>query len=234
MKIIVSPSKTQMIKMDSRFGAAIPEFAEQAENINTKLKKLNKKQLKKMYKASDKIVDEAHNSIHEFAGADEGQAIFSYTGAVFNNMAVDELNDEQVKYLNDTLVILSAHYGVLKPFDLIKNYRLDYKMQVLNMNLKDIWQDKVNDYLEGEVTINLASAEFSNMIKTKKIDIEFKELRDGKYKIIGTYAKMARGRMINMIAKNMTADAQDIKRFSVMGYEYNEELSNEKKYVFTK
>jgi len=149
-------------------------------------------------------------------------------------MKVDELNEEQVNYLNDTLVILSAHYGALRPFDLIKNYRLDYKMQIPKLALKDIWDYRVNEYLGGEVIINLASSEFSSMIKGSKIDIEFKERRNGKYKVIGTYAKMARGRMINMIAKNMVESPEEIKGFSVLGYAYNEELSSDSRYVFTK
>jgi len=64
--------------------------------------------------------------------------------------------------------------------------------------------------------------------------MEFKENRDGKYKIIGTYAKRARGLMATYIVKNKIEDIEEVKNFKEECYEYNKELSSATKLVFTR
>ncbi|MDZ5010801.1 peroxide stress protein YaaA, partial [Clostridium perfringens] len=54
------------------------------------------------------------------------------------------------------------------------------------------------------------------------------------YKIISLNAKKARGMMTRYIIQNEIEDIQEIKKFDLDGYQYNEELSTEKELVFTR
>ena len=47
-----------------------------------------------------------------------------------------------------------------------------------------------------------------------------------------TLAKMARGEMVNFIASNNIQDEEKIKEFDRLGFKFDKELSNNKKYVF--
>ena len=113
-------------------------------------------------------------------------------------------------------------------------------------NLYSYWKDEVNSALTNimkdrgeEILVNLASTEFSKLIDRKSfpceiIDIDFKEERDGKFKAVSTYAKKARGVMSNYIIKNKISLREDLKKFKGEGYSLNEELSTDKKYIFTR
>jgi len=62
----------------------------------------------------------------------------------------------------------------------------------------------------------------------------FKDKKNGQYKIISFFAKKARGRMSAYIVKNKFTDAAQITGFDWDGYCFNEALSNEKDWVFTR
>jgi len=52
------------------------------------------------------------------------------------------------------------------------------------------------------------------------------------YKVIGIYAKRARGLMIHYIIRNRLTDAEALKDFSDEGYLYNQELSSDSSWVY--
>ena len=58
------------------------------------------------------------------------------------------------------------------------------------------------------------------------------ERKNGKEKIISFYAKNARGAMARFIIQNRLVNEQDLKRFNLDGYAYNQEKSKEGKLVF--
>ena len=113
-------------------------------------------------------------------------------------------------------------------------------------NLYTYWDVKITDLLNVDIEennhkslINLASNEYYKSIKAKDIKVpiispEFKDLKDGKYKVISIYAKKARGLMTRFIIQNDLNDYNDIKAFDLDGYYYNNELSSEFKPVFTR
>jgi cytoplasmic iron level regulating protein YaaA (DUF328/UPF0246 family) len=55
-----------------------------------------------------------------------------------------------------------------------------------------------------------------------------------KFKIISFFAKKARGLMSAFIIKNKITHVEDIKKFDVDGYSYNNALSEGDKWVFTR
>ena len=87
--------------------------------------------------------------------------------------------------------------------------------------------------------INLASNEYFKVVKPKELNGEiitpaFKEFKNGDYKMIGIYAKKARGLMSRYIIQNQLKDIEDIKSFDVDGYHFNKSLSEGNNWVFTR
>ncbi|VAW56816.1 UPF0246 protein YaaA, partial [hydrothermal vent metagenome] len=62
----------------------------------------------------------------------------------------------------------------------------------------------------------------------------FKELKNGEYKIIGVYAKKARGLLSRYIIQNQLSDIEDIKSFNVDGYKFNSKVSEGNSWAFTR
>ena len=139
--------------------------------------------------------------------------------------------------MEENLRILSALYGILTPLTELKEYRLDMVNSVFSeKSLYEIWKKEINDYFRNEdFIINLASKEYSKILSTDNIyNFEFYDEKDGKLKQISTNSKKMRGFTVNYIIKNRITDVILLKNICLNGYKYNEEMSDERKYVYTK
>ena len=245
MIAIVSPSKT-MKEESVNIKTTNPFFLEDTKILKDEMKNYSKENLMDLMSISDKLGELNYERFQSFDSAESYPAIYLFRGDVFNGISQDSLNEDELEYLNNHLRILSGLYGVLKPLDNIKPYRLEMGTKLKNKrgnNLYEFWGEKVKDYLEKEakdnIIINLASKEYSKVIKESEINldvynIDFKELKDDKYRIIAVYAKVARGEMARYMAANNCQTVEDLKGFNYSGYKYNENLSKEKNLVFTR
>ena len=236
MKIIISPSKTQ--KITKLTGIPFePMIYEEKTNYLVKLmKKLKREEIKKMMKTSDKLTDEIHKNYKNFFTADSGHAAASYTGIAYRTLWAGDFSKKEKEYMGKHLVILSALYGILTPFTEVNPYRLDMTMSILKKgSLYEFWQESINEYFEEEkLIINLASKEFSKMIKKPLINIEFFEEKNGGLIQISTNSKKARGEMAKLIIKNKIEKLNDIKKITFGGYEFDKKLSADDNLVFVK
>ncbi|WP_105617181.1 YaaA family protein [Vallitalea okinawensis] len=235
MKIIISPSKTQSFD-ESKVNKVLttPLLKKQSDELRNILCGYTKEELGHILKIKSKLLDQVYEAYHS-NDEKKGAAIEVYTGAVFQQLQVDSYRGMAYDYLKDHLFILSALYGILKPFDWIEPYRLDMGHRILNETLYEFWKNELDKVLKDEeVIINLASNEFSRLIKQPMVTINFKELRDGQYKLIGTYAKIARGKILHYMISENIKELEDIKGFQGEGYKFNKELSTDQEFIFTR
>jgi len=164
---------------------------------------------------------------------------------VYNGIDAPNLSKKDLIFAQDNLRMLSGLYGVIRPLDLIAPYRLEMGTKLKNTkgkNLYEFWGDKISKLLnedEPEVIINLASNEYfkgidQKALKAQIINIVFKEFKGDKYKIIGIYAKRARGLMVQFMIKNRIKNPQDLKAFKLEDYRYQEDMSDSTTWVFTR
>ncbi|MDY0023998.1 MAG: YaaA family protein [Candidatus Izemoplasmatales bacterium] len=239
MKIIISPSKTQNFNFDNQ-GKSELKLKKETKLLFSKLKSLSKEELSYSLKIKKKLLDETYSLYQlEHKVKPVSKAIDSYSGVVFEQLSLSDYNSSQINYLNNHLNILSAIYGTLSPEDLIYPYRLDMTNKISDINLYNFWQEDIDKHFSQEdVIINLASNEFSRMLKNhseKIINIDFFEKdKDGKLKIISYNAKKARGQMLDFLIRNKIENIELIKQYSLNGYKYSENLSKGENLVFVK
>ena len=132
------------------------------------------------------------------------------------------------------MIILSALYGVLKSDDFIENYRLDLKVKGWEEgSLYAFWKPQMEEYFKGEgPLLNLASLEFSKLVPYPMTDVIFKEKAASGYRIIGTYSKIARGRLLRYMAEHEIEDFEAVKNFNDGGYRFDEKESSPGKMIF--
>ena len=162
-------------------------------------------------------------------------------------MEANNLSENKLKYAQKHLRIISGLYGLLRPLDLMQPYRLEMGLKLKTSNAADLYQfwgekitDAVNKLLEkkdNSVLINLASNEYFKSINKERINSniitpEFKDFKNGKYKMISFFAKKARGMMARYSIENNILDPSELKNFDYEGYIYNSELSKENNWVF--
>ncbi len=243
MKIILSPAK-KMKKDDDLGFYDLPVFLDKTKEILKCLKSLSKNELKEIWKCNDKIADENIDRLEKMnLEGDLTPAILAYDGIAYKYMAPSVFEDSQFSYIQEHLRMLSAFYGVLKPMDGVRPYRLEMQAKLRVGDYKDLyayWGDNLYKSIvdESHVIINLASKEYSKCIekylneRDRYITITFCELLNGKLVTKGTYAKMARGEMVRYMAENNISDVEKIKSFDRLDYVYRSELSSDDEYVF--
>ncbi|MAU63105.1 MAG: hypothetical protein CMC38_01965 [Flavobacteriaceae bacterium] len=251
MKIIISPAKSlDFEKQLPTEEFSIPNFLSESKVINDSLKKRSPGELKSLMSISEKLADLNWNRNNSFKipfNVDNARpSIFTFNGDVYNGIDAYSLSLDKIKNAQGSLRILSGLYGMLKPLDLIQAYRLEMgtKLNVNgSANLYDFWKNKITKKLneeikENELFINLASNEYSSVIdkkelKTSIISPIFKDMKNGKLKIISFYAKKARGMMVRYILDNNINNQEDLKGFNYGGYSFSkQETDNSNELVF--
>lgn len=248
MMVIISPAKT--IDFNLPFATekhTFPSFKKETQELIAHMQTLTSKDLSELMHISDALGDLNFERYQKWnkRNTPKKQALALFKGEVYNGMKAWEWNEEDVEYAQQHLRILSGLYGLLKPMDIIKAYRLEMGTKLSTGSLYNFWGDKITKALNrdrnksGNVLINLASHEYNKAVKFKEykgtvITPEFKEMHKGDYKMIGVYAKKARGLMARFIIKNKIENPDELKTFTEEGYVWNQHLSSDDNYVFTR
>lgn len=250
MKLVLSPAKS--LDYESKLPTTKTTeacFLNEAERLNKLLKKKSAKSLSKLMNISDNLGQLNYERNQDwslpFTQDNARQAVYAFSGDVYRGLDAYTIESSKLDTLEDTVRIISGLYGVLKPLDLIQPYRLEMgtKFPVgKNKNLYEFWKKKVtqalNDELQDdEVFLNLASNEYFKAIDTKALKVpvitaSFKDLKNGEYKTIMTFAKLARGYMTRYIVDTNAKTIDDLKGFNYEGYGFSESMSTKNDLVF--
>lgn len=252
MKIIISPAKS----LD--YETALPterhtraKFLKDGRAINKVIKKKKPKELSELMDISDNLaqLNWQRNKAWKtpFTPQNARPAVYAFAGDVYVGLDAYTLAVEKLDDLQDRLRILSGLYGLLKPLDLIQPYRLEMGTQLPvgeSKNLYEYWKQKLTAHLnkelkKGELLVNLASDEYASAIdfkalKVPAIKVDFKDMKDGKLKIISFFAKKARGMMVRYIIDTDAKTIDDLKGFNYDGYGFDANLSKGNALVFTR
>lgn len=250
MKIIISPAKS--LDFENKATTSLhtqPCFLEQSGKLNKKLRTISRKKLGELMSISPALADLNYQRNQDwqppFNLDNAKQAVYAFTGEVYRGLDVATLEEDKLPLLQDRLRILSGLYGLLKPLDLIQPYRLEMGTRLKvgrRDNLYKFWDHSLagalNEEMEdGELLINLASAEYfkavpAKALKNSMITPVFKELKNGQYKTIMTFAKKARGLMVRYILDNNVNTLEELKGFNTEGYGFSEAMSTDTELVF--
>lgn len=252
MLIVISPAKT----LDYETPPVIethtkPDMLKQSRQLIGNLRNYSALDLAELMKLSMKLAElnfERYRTWKTpFTTGNAKQAALAMKGDVYTGLDAETLGAEDFAYAQQHLRILSGLYGVLRPLDLMQPYRLEMGTRLPNERGKDLyafWGDSItraiNQALEAQgddILINLASDEYFKSIRPKLIEgriitPQFKEKKDGGYRMIGVFAKRARGLMSRYIIENRLHEPDEIKRFRKAGYRFSKQHSKGDQWVF--
>lgn len=253
MIILLSPAKTLDFSSSEMTTHTNPRLLADSEKLIKVLKKKSVKDIKKLMSVSDNLatlnVERYQEFSTPFSLENAKQAALAFKGDVYTGLEADSFDEADWAFAQDHLRILSGLYGLLKPLDLMQAYRLEMgtKLKIRRKNnLYEFWDERITKLLnedvaalDKEVIVNLASNEYFKSVKTKTLkgtlyNIDFKEWRGDKYKVISFNAKKARGVMAKLIVQHRLTEVEDLKGLDVNGYIFNEDLSKEQHFCFTK
>ena len=252
MKVLLSPAKAlDMSREISPPESSVPVFMLESALLVKKMSQFSSRKIGEMMSLSRELSELNYNRYQNWKSEVElneenNYAVAAFNGEVYRGFDAESLSKVQMTIAQNKVRILSGLYGILKPYDMIYPYRLEMgtKLAVTpkKTTLYKFWGTKIADSLnsEGDDTIvNLASIEYfkavgSKALKAKVITPLFKELKKGEYKTVMVFAKRARGRMARYIVENDIEDAEELKGFDIDGYRFDENLSSQFEWVFTR
>lgn len=241
MKVVLSPAKSLDFETPLPIQTyTCPLFESQTKVIVSELKKMSKKEIASLMKLSDKLAELNYLRYQEFSFPFTPQnarpAVFAFSGDVYVGLDVYTLSKEKIEKLQETVLILSGLYGLLRPLDLIQPYRLEMGTKFTvnqKKDLYDFWKEKVTKTLNemltpNELFVNLASVEYFKAIDVKQLKTPvitpiFKDFKNGELKVISFFAKKARGLMARYCVENNIQTLESLKLFNKEGYSYSQE-----------
>ena len=254
LMVVISPSKGQDFETPApttQFTS--PEALSETKKLIKELRDIDSPSLQELMSISPKLgdlnVERFQKFKTPFSLKNAKQALFAFKGDVYSGIESDSFSEADLAYAQDHLRMLSGLYGALRPLDLIQPYRLEMKTRLANPrgeNLYQFWGDRITESLNGAmsgfddpVLINLASNEYFKAVKPKLLKaplltINFKEVKDGKARVIAIFAKRARGMMTDYIVRNRIESPEGLKGFRTGGYRFSSKESDDKQWTFTR
>ena len=255
LKIIISPAKKMNLTQEYPCTLTTPVLLDHARELYNRLQDMELSSLKSLWGCSDRLALQNYERLHEFSpDRAESPALLSYEGIQYQHMAPSVFTDTQWDYVCRHLRILSGFYGILSPTDRVIPYRLEMQAKLKTSrgnDLYDFWGDRLYRQLMTEgmtELVNLASGEYSRAVlpylaqdqrlrSTEASSVPcvtciFGEFLNGKVKMKGTKAKIARGEMGRWRAEQQIERVEDMKEFHELGYRFRPELSRPEEYVF--
>jgi hypothetical protein len=254
MLIVISPAKTLDYETPPKTKVfTTPDYLGQSQQLINRLRNFSSLDISDLMKVSAKIADLNFDRYEAwkkpFTVKNAKQSILAFKGDVYTGLDAETFKADDFKFAQNHLRVLSGLYGLLRPLDLMQPYRLEMGTKLKTdkgNNLYEFWGSDITDGLnkqlkkiKSDILINLASNEYFKSVKPKELNAEiitpaFKEFKNGEYKMIGIYAKKARGLLSRYIIQNKLNDPEDIKAFSEEGYRFNKTLSKGNNWVFTR
>lgn len=242
MIAILSPAKNMQMKEYENLKISKPSNLEKTNILLSILKQKHPYELESLLKLNPELAFQAFVNFQEFDSNKKGTpAILAYHGLLYKHLNARDFTKSELTFANQHLCILSAFYGALKPLDGILPYRLELncKLKIEEKNLYQFWEDIPYQFCKDEIIINLASVEYSKLIKSyaekgKFITCDFFDYKKGTFKILPAFAKMARGAMARFIIKNKINAPEKLKDFCWEDYEFSEKLSKKNHFVFVR
>ena len=239
MIVVVSPAKKldmgALSGVAAEMGGTAPDFMDRAHELAGIAGALSEDALQKLMAISPQLAALNAERFSQFGMQPTKAAAFAFAGDTYQGLEAASLDAHELAWAQDHLRILSGLYGVLRPLDEIEPYRLEMGSRLATprgKSLYDFWGCDIAQALKeqakatgAKALINCASNEYFGAVDRAHLALPiitpvFKEIKDGKAKIVSFFAKKARGAMARFIIENALTAPADLKSFSLGGYRY--------------
>lgn len=248
MLSLISPAKTLDFKRPlPPHTPSKARFADEAMFLAEAAAKLTRPKLERLMHISPKLAALNVERFRAFAEQPTRPAIHAFAGDVYAGLEARSLEPEAIRFAQDHLRILSGLYGLLRPLDAIRPYRLEMGTNWAPGRKKDLyafWGDRIGRAVGEDmamagtaVVLNLASKEYMQAARPhldgiRIIDIDFREDRPDGPRFVSFSAKRARGMMARYVCEHAIDDPEALKNFDSDGYVFDPEHSSDDSWRF--
>ncbi|MCA9523429.1 MAG: peroxide stress protein YaaA [Myxococcales bacterium] len=254
MFALLSPAKKlDLSPTPDELAVSQPALLDQTELLLRTVRKLKIGDLTRLMGISEKLallnVERFLRLAPPFDRQNARPAALLFAGDTYQGLEARSFDRADWAFAADHLRILSGLYGLLRPSDLIKEYRLEMGTKLKTRrgaSLYEFWGSRLTQHLKQELethesraVVNLASQEYISAVQPRQlgarfVDCVFRELRNGQAKVISFLAKRARGMMAHYIVKRRIDRVEGLESFDRAGYRFDPQASSADRLVFTR
>lgn len=249
MIALLSPAKTlDFDRVLPPLVASTPHFSEEAASLARSAADLSEKRLSELMHISPRLAKLNADRFRDFEQLPERPALFAFAGDVYTGFEAHTLDEPGIAFAQDHVRMLSGLYGLLRPLDAIRAYRLEMgtRWAPRHKRLTDWWGDRIARFLlaqlaeEGSATVlNLASQEYFAAVDGKLpgvrvIEVEFREPGPNGSRFVSFNAKRARGMMARWMCEHHVTDVEAMRGFDSDGYRFDPDESEDDRWRFTR
>ena len=249
MIALLSPAKTldyeRPVPIDT---ATTPRLAAEAESLARSASNLTQKKLAALMHISPKLAKLNADRFAGFADAAERPAVFAFAGDVYTGFEARSLDEPALNFAQDHVRILSALYGLLRPFDAMRPYRLEMgtRWAPRRKSLYDYWGGRIAALVREDVAaegsgvvLNLASQEYfaavaGKLTGVRVVDVDFREPGPEGPRFVSFNAKRARGMMARWLCEHRITDVTAMQGFDSDGYRFDAAESDANRWRFSR
>lgn len=219
MIILFAPAKT--FDFDAPKKAANYEFKVETLDIINKVNLMDDQSVQKTFKLPASKLGDILDYYRHFDERESYLAMAFFKGEAYKALNYNDLSRDEKIYLNKHTYILDALYGIIRPEDGIRPYRLDFTM---GMDLRSMWKKQINAYFaknRKEPFLSLASKEFSSLIDKDLytiFEVSFYECKNDECRAISVFNKQMRGHLLSYIVKNKIHNIASLPKL-FLGYQ---------------
>ena len=246
----LSPAKTlDFASPCPAIASTEPLFSADAVRLSAAAANLGRKRIGALMQISDKLAALNAERFRNFETLPERPAIFAFAGDVYIGLEAKALDDAAIDFAQSHLRMLSGLYGLLRPLDAIRPYRLEMgtRWAPRRKRLYDYWDKRIARALADDVAaegsgivLNLASQEYWHAVAGKLprgvrvIDVDFREPGPDGPRFISFNAKRARGMMARYLCEHRIDDIEAMKGFDSDGYRFVAAESEPDRWLFSR
>lgn len=249
MLIVVSPAKKLNMEPVEGVLPTEPVFAGQARELAAIADKLSVDELQKLMGLSPFLAQLNAERFKAFGKQQKKPAALAFAGDTYQGLEAGSLEPDEMSWAQNHLRILSGLYGILRPLDAIEPYRLEMGSRLKTgkgTSLYAYWGSALAESLNAQAKtigaaalVNCASKEYFGAVDMDKLTVPvitpvFKELKEGKEKIVGFFAKKARGAMARFVIQHRVTTFDGLVDFTSGGYEFQPDQSDAQNMVFVR
>ena len=239
MQILLADAKTMRADVPALPGGlslSEPAFGKVARELAGEMGSFSIEELRGMLGGSRKVNEETSGRYRDFPVTEPRAALLAYTGQAYRHLRAEDFGSEELLFAQKKLFITSFLYGLLRPLDGIKPYRMEefVRLEVTgDVPMNRFWRPLLTDFLlsrakgDGGTLLQLSTEEFEKLFEWKRVTEEVRVVKPyfyvrtgGALKVQAVWAKSCRGAMLREIIKGGLDSPEELKAFSYEGFRY--------------
>jgi uncharacterized protein len=242
--VLIHSSKTMRSPLGTA-PATTPLLIDKAKPLAAYLQTLTGQQLQTAMGISDSLTGKVHDTLIAWNADSDQQflAVDSFVGDIYSGLRASTLDTADRDYAQQSLRILSGLYGILRPYDGVRPYRLEMGYKLPDQpfdNLYTYWgSDIANTLPSAGLVVNLSAVEYTKTVlpfidPARVISPRFLTIdaKTGEPRQVIVHTKIARGAFARWLMISRVTLPSEMLQFNDLGYRYDATLSTRSEPTF--